>query len=50
MSNSTVKLLVIIGIVVTAIAVVAGALATFVYFDKKKNKKELEHYLDCAIQ
>lgn len=50
MSNSTVKLIVVLGIVVTVITVVASALATFVYLDKKKSKKELEHYLDCVIQ
>ena len=31
-------------------ALTAAAIAVFLFFEKRKDEEELEHYLDCSIQ
>lgn len=44
------KLAVFIGVIAAVAAVVASLSALLLYLDRKRDDKELEHYLDCSIQ
>lgn len=44
------KLALFIGLVAAVAALVAALSALMLYLDKKRDDKELEHYLDCSIQ
>ncbi|MFI3326227.1 MAG: hypothetical protein R3Y35_08630 [Clostridia bacterium] len=50
MSKSSTKLIALFGILLAVIAIVATVITAVVLTGKRKNKEELEHYLDCAIQ
>lgn len=50
MKKSSSKLIALFGILFAIVALVATVSAALVYFDKKKDDEELEHYLDCSIQ
>ncbi|MEG1426079.1 MAG: hypothetical protein RSC76_00170 [Oscillospiraceae bacterium] len=50
MKKSHSKLIALFGILFALVAIVATLSTVLVYFDKKKDEEELEHYLDCSIQ
>lgn len=50
MKKSHSKLIGLFGVLFALVAIVATVSAALIYFDKKKDDEELEHYLDCSIQ
>lgn len=50
MKNSHSRLIALFGILFAVVALAATVSAALIYFDKKRNEEELEHYLDCSIQ
>lgn len=50
MKKSTGKLIALISVILGVVAVVTTLTTVLIYFDKKKDDKELERYLDDSIQ